>query len=102
LQSGIQVDPPKTKTVKVISEEKVVITINKAQNIYIGNNPVNINKLGATVISQMRGERNQALFIRCDQAAPFGAFAMVLDALKQSRLTNINIVTEPLSTKGTS
>ena len=34
LQSGIQVDLPKTKTVKVISEEKVVITIDKAQNIY--------------------------------------------------------------------
>jgi len=100
LQSGIQVDLPKTKTVKVISEEKVVITIDKAQNIYVGNSPVNIHKLAATVIDQLHGAGNQPIFIRCDQAVPFGAFATVIDALKQAGLTNVNIVTEPLSTKG--
>jgi biopolymer transport protein TolR len=102
LQSGIQVDLPKTKTVKVVSEEKVVVTVDKSQNIYVGNNPVNIHKLGASVLDQLHGAGNQPIFIRCDQAVPFGAFAAVVDALKQANLTNINIVTEPLSTKGTS
>jgi len=32
----------------------------------------------------------------------FGAFAKVVDALKQANLTNLHIVTEPLSTKETS
>ncbi|MBI3484827.1 MAG: biopolymer transporter ExbD, partial [Acidobacteria bacterium] len=31
LQSGIEVDLPKTKTVKEISEERLVITIDRAQ-----------------------------------------------------------------------
>jgi biopolymer transport protein TolR len=101
LQSGIEVDLPKTKTVKVISQEKVVITIDKAESIYLGNNPVNIHKLGAAVLDQLHGAGNQPVFIRCDQAVPFGTFATVVDALKQASLTNINIVTEPLSTKGT-
>lgn len=100
LQSGIEVDLPKTKTVKVISQEKVVVTIDKAQNIYVGNNPVNIHKLGATVLDQLHGAGNQPVFIRCDQTVPFGAWATAVDALKQANLTNINVVTEPLSTKG--
>ena len=100
LQSGIQVDVPKTKTVKVISEEKVVVTIDKAQNIYVGNNPVNIHKLGATIVGQLRGAGNPPVYIRCDQAVAFGAWATVVDTLKQAGLTNINVVTEPLSTKG--
>ena len=100
LQSGIEVDLPKTKTVKVVSEEKVVVTIDKGQNIYLGNAPMNIHKLGAGVLDQLRGAGNQPVFIRCDQAVPFGTFATVIDALKQAGLTNINIVTEPLSTKG--
>jgi biopolymer transport protein TolR len=100
LQSGIEVDLPKTKTVKVVSQEKVVVTIDKAQNIYLGNNPVNIHKLGVAVLDQLHGSGNQPVFIRCDQAVPFGTFATVIDALKQANLTNINIVTEPLSTKG--
>jgi biopolymer transport protein ExbD/biopolymer transport protein TolR len=31
---------------------------------------------------------------------PFGAFASVMDAVKQSGITNVSIVTQPLDTKG--
>jgi len=102
LESGIEVDLPKTKTVKVASEEKVVVTIDKKQTIYVGNDPVNIHRLGSFVLDQMRGAGTTPVFVRCDQAVPFGAFAQVIDALRQANLTNINIVTEPLSTRGTS
>jgi biopolymer transport protein TolR len=100
LESGIEVDLPKTKTVKVISQQKVVITIDKRQNIYVGNDPINIHVLGQTVQQRLKGSGTTPVFIRCDQAAPFGAVAKVMDALKQANVTNLNIVTEPLSTKG--
>jgi len=100
LESGIEVDLPKTKTVKVISEQKVVVTIDKKQNIYVGNDPVNIHLLGDTVLKRLKGAGNTPVFIRCDEAAPFGAVAKVMDALKQANVTNLNVVTEPLSTKG--
>jgi len=45
LESGIEVDLPKTKTVKAIATEKVVVTIDKRQTLYVGNDPVNINLL---------------------------------------------------------
>ena len=100
LESGIEVDLPKTKTVKVISEERVVVTIDKRQTIYVGNDPVNIHKLGDVIRKQTKGSDKAPVYIRCDQAVSFGAFAQVVDALKQANLTNINIVTEPLNTKG--
>jgi len=102
LESGIEVDLPKTRTVKIISEEKVVVTIDKRQTVYVGNDPVNINRLGVAVLERLRGSGESPVFIRCDQAVPFGAFAKVIDALKQANLSNINVVTEPLSTRGTS
>lgn len=102
LESGIEVDLPKTKTVKVISEEKVVVTIDKRQTIYVGNDPVNIHLLGETILKRAKGSPNPPVFLRCDQTAPFGAVARVMDALQQAKLTNLNIVTEPLSTKGES
>jgi biopolymer transport protein TolR len=100
LESGIEVDLPKTKTVKVLSEERVVVTIDKRQTIYVGNDPVNIHRLGAVIHDHLKGSEKAPVYIRCDQAVPFGAFAQVIDALKQAKLTNINIVTEPLNTKG--
>ena len=101
LESGIEVDLPKTRTVKVVSDEKVVVTIDKRQTVYVGNDPVNVHRLGSYVLDHLKGAGESPVFIRCDQAVPFGAFAQVIDALKQANLTNINIVTEPLSTKGT-
>ncbi|MGD1156302.1 MAG: biopolymer transporter ExbD [Terriglobia bacterium] len=99
LESGIEVDLPKTKTVKVVSDEKVVVTVDKKQNIYVGNDPVNIHRLGVYVLDQLKGAGTQPVFVRCDQNVPFGAFAQVVDALKQANLTDLNIVTEPLETK---
>ena len=99
LETGIEVDLPKTKTVKVLSEEKVVITIDKKQTIYVGNDPVNIHRLAETVLGQLKGTGTEPVFIRCDQSVSFRAFARVVDTLKQASLTNLNIVTEPLETK---
>jgi biopolymer transport protein ExbD/biopolymer transport protein TolR len=99
LESGIEVDLPKTHTVKPISDEKVVVTIDKRQTIYVGNDPVNIHRLGSYVLDHLRGAGGTPIFIRCDQKVPFGAFATVVDALKQAHLTNLNVVTEPLETK---
>lgn len=100
LESGIQVDLPKTKTVKLVSEEKIVVTIDKRQTIYVGNDPVNIHRVGSFVLEHLKGAGETPVFVRCDTSVPFGAFAQVVDALKQAHLTNLNIVTEPLSTKG--
>ena len=41
LQSGIEVNVPKTRTVKEITEERMVISINKQQRVFLGNDPVN-------------------------------------------------------------
>ena len=101
LESGIEVDLPKTRTVKVLSEERVVVTIDKRQTIYVGNDPVNIHRLGDVILKHLKGSDKSPVYIRCDQVVSFGAFAEVVDALKQAKLTNINIVTEPLNTKGT-
>ena len=101
LESGIEVDLPKTHTVKAVDVEKVVITIDRRQTLYIGNDAININLLGSTVSQRLQGSTSTPVFIRADQTVPFGTFARVVDTLKQAGVTNINIVTEPLSTKGT-
>ncbi len=96
LQSGIEVDVPKTRTVKEITEERTVISINKDQRVFLGNDPVNINEIGAKLKQKFRDPRGQAIFVRCDENVPFGAFATVMDAVKSTGITNVSIVTQPL------
>jgi len=99
LQSGIEVEVPKTKTVKEISEERLVITIDKDQRVFLGNDPININEIADRLHDKIRDPQGQSVFIRSDENVPFGAFATVMDAVKQTGITNVSIVTQPLITK---
>jgi biopolymer transport protein ExbD/biopolymer transport protein TolR len=96
LQSGIEVNVPKTRTVKEITEERIVITINKDQRVFLGNDAININQIAASLKQKIRDPRRQFIFVRADENVPFGAFATVMDAVKQSGITNVSIVTQPL------
>ena len=99
LQSGIEVEVPKTKTVKEITEERLVITIDRDQKVYLGNDPININQIAERLHEKIRDPQGQSIFIRSDENVPFGAFATVMDAVKQTGITNVSIVTQPLDSK---
>jgi len=77
LQSGIELNLPRTRTVKEITEERMVISINKQQRVFLGNDAININEIGATLKKKIRDPQHQAVFVRADEDVPFGAFAIV-------------------------
>ena len=97
LQSGIEVDVPKTRTVKEITEERLVITIDKQQRVFFGNDPINVNLIADTLRRKVRDPQHQSIFLRADENVPFGAFATVMDAVKQAGISNVSIVTQPLN-----
>lgn len=98
IQSGIDVSVPKTRTVKEITEERMVITINKDQRVFLGNDGININEIGPRLRQKVRDPRHQSIFVRADENVPFGVFATVMDAVKQAGFANVSIVTQPMET----
>src|SRR5436305_7460698 len=68
LQSGIEVSVPHTRTVKEITEERIVISIDKSQKVYFGNDPININQIAATLKKKVRDPQHQAIYLRSDEA----------------------------------
>ncbi|MGC2527706.1 MAG: biopolymer transporter ExbD [Candidatus Acidiferrum sp.] len=96
LQSGIEVDVPKTQTIKEIDEVRLVVTIDKNQLIYIGDTPVNIHRLGDQVKAKLKKPQD-SVFLRADETIPFGTFAKVVDTLRVAGINNISIVTQPLT-----
>src|SRR3954471_6610917 len=54
LQSGIEVSVPKTRTVKEITEERLVISIDKEQRVFLGNDSININEIGPKLKEKLR------------------------------------------------
>ena len=98
LQSGIEVAVPQTRTVNQLTEERTVVSIDHEQRVFLQDKPVNLNELPAL----LRGKdgrggdpAKKVIYLRADQKVPFGAFASVMDAVKQAGITNISIVTRP-------
>ncbi|HTA60753.1 MAG TPA: biopolymer transporter ExbD [Candidatus Baltobacteraceae bacterium] len=96
LQSGIEVDVPKTHTVKEITQQRLVVTMDKNQLIYLGNDPINIHQLADKIKKQSKSQKD-VIFLRADETVPFGAFCSVIDTLRVSGISNISIVTQPIN-----
>ena len=97
LQSGVIVAIPKTRSVNQLTEERMVVTIDKDQNVFLQDKPVNVNELPARLRSVGTAEPSKrVIYLRADERVPFGAFASVMDAVKQAGITNISIVTRPI------
>jgi biopolymer transport protein ExbD/biopolymer transport protein TolR len=95
LQSGIVVAVPQTRSVNQLTEEHTVITIDKDQNVFLQDKPVNIHDL-AEQLGHTPKNTKRVVYVRADQKVPFGSFASVMDAVKQAGITNISIVTQPI------
>jgi len=100
LQSGIEVSVPKTRTVREITEQRVVLTIDREGGIFLGDNPINIHDIPQKLRQPGADPSKQVIYLRADQRVTFGIFASVMDAVKQAGITNISIVTQPLEKAG--
>jgi biopolymer transport protein TolR len=101
LQSGVEVAVPHTRSVNQLTEERTVITIDKDQNVFLNqggaDKPVNVNSLASLLQNTQSKGGKKVVYVRADEKVPFGAFASVMDAVKQAGITNISIVTQPLN-----
>ena len=96
LQSGIEVDVPKTHTVSEMTQQRLVVTMDKNQLIYLGNDPINIHQLADKIKKQSKSQKD-VIYLRADETVPFGAFCTIIDTLRQSGISNISIVTQPIN-----
>jgi biopolymer transport protein TolR len=95
IQSGIEVTVPKTRTVKELTQERLVVTINREQVLFVDNTRININELEARLKARIKDPTQAMIYLRADEEVPFGSIAKVMDRAKQAGIININVVTQP-------
>ena len=100
LQSGIDVAIPHTRLTATLTEERMVVTIDKDQNIYLqaggADKQVNLADLPGLLDAKSKDPAKKTVYVRADERVQFGAFASVMEAVKRAGITNISIVTQPI------
>ena len=95
-QSGIDVNVPKTQVVRELAEEKLVVSIDKEQHLFLQNAAVNVNELGDKIREKLLDPTRQSVYLQADQSVPWQTVATVMERLTLAGIVNITVVTQPL------
>jgi biopolymer transport protein TolR len=97
MMQGVDVNLPHTKTQPIASEEeRLVISITGKQEIYLNEYKISLKTLQRKLETIYENRPDRAVFLRADEALPYGFVMEVMAAVRQSGIKRIGMVTEPL------
>jgi biopolymer transport protein ExbD len=91
MDSGIEIDVPKTKTVATVTKDLPIVSINKAGELFLGKRPVDINTLVDEIHTRYPGQN--AVYVKGDRQASWEIGVDVMSQLGNAKF-GINVVTE--------
>jgi biopolymer transport protein ExbD/biopolymer transport protein TolR len=95
IQSGIDIQVPRTQTVRELNELRIVVQMDAEQLLYLQSQPININELGSRLVALEPDPLQRRVYLMVDESVPFGAAAVVMASLQAAGVQAIQIVTEP-------
>ena len=102
-QQGVDVNLPrvKAKTMKV-SEDMIVVTIDKNLKVYINSEEIGINELPDKLNEIYALRKNKSIFLKADKDVVYGDFVKIVSVIKSSGIEQLGMITEvPKKNKGT-
>ncbi|HUH66844.1 MAG TPA: biopolymer transporter ExbD [Syntrophales bacterium] len=95
LQMGIDVNLPKVKSKSIdVTEEKLVLTINGAKEIFINKNKVPVSGLSAKLESIFANRIDREVFMRADKNVPYGFVVEVMSEVRKAGVDRLGMITE--------
>lgn len=99
LQTGIEVQLPKTRTVSAVDpEQRAVITINRNELLFYRSEMINFSQLGTRLREEV-GSSNESIFLQADEDVPWKTIVAVVDEIRQTGYPTINLVTRPFQSE---
>ncbi len=99
LQSGIEVDLPKTQAAPVQEDaEGVVITIDKKGGIYINDVWSRLDNFEPQLDRAMKAKGTHDVYIRGDSTIPYGLAIDVIGRIRAMGVEGIGLITTPPTT----
>jgi biopolymer transport protein TolR len=93
IQAGIKVQLPKAKSTVIKETDAVVISVNKDGEVFINNEKVEDDKLGAA-LSTLKMVGEERVFVRADQDVPYGWVMRVIGEVKAAGINDVGMITE--------
>jgi biopolymer transport protein TolR len=100
MTTGLEVDLPKTRAPRMDrEEEKLLLTIDKQQKVFLGETEVAYDKLEQALTTNERLQRDKEIYLQADETVPYGFVAKVMALLRRGGIDKVGLVTDPLASE---
>ncbi len=91
---GIDVRLPKTETGSDATEERLIVSVDRDNNVFLNDRPVNLHLLTDRLKAEMKRSGVEFVFLRADQDVPYGRVMLVMDQIKKAGADRVGMVTQ--------
>jgi len=102
MSRGLDVNLPKSDANTIKSEDRIVITVTRGQEVFVEKERIDIAKLGDVLGAIRKGKPQINVYLRADRNAPYGAVVQVMDVVKRAGIDRLGMVTEAVAPGGES
>ena len=100
IQQGVKVDLPDAKAQAMPSDAKItVLTLTKDRKVFLGDEELRWDQLRTLLTTNKKLKTDKEVYLHADRNLPYGVVVDVMDMLKDAGVTNLGMVTDPLSQK---
>ena len=98
MQGGVEVKVPRARTESVPSDEGLVISIDRAGQIFVGSARVDWEQFETLFPQLVREKGANSVYLRADEGVPYGTVVRVLGAMKAADVASVGLIAEPEQT----
>ncbi|MBN1474577.1 MAG: protein TolR [Syntrophaceae bacterium] len=96
LSMGIDVNLPRVKSKSVdVTEEKLVLTITEAREIFLNKNKMQLGELNFKLEAIFSNRIDREVFLRADRSVPYGFVVQVMSEVRKAGVDKLGLITEP-------
>lgn len=96
MQMGIDVNLPRVKAKAMdVSEEKLVLTINGAKEIFLNKTRIPLPGLGTKLKHIFASRIEREVYLRADRNVPYGFVVEVMAEVRKAGVDKLGMITEP-------
>jgi biopolymer transport protein ExbD/biopolymer transport protein TolR len=104
LQKGVSVDMARVHNPRVMQaadkEDATVLAITRDGKVYLGADPIAIDKITAKVKDRVADKLDRTVYIKSDARAKYGDVVTVVDAVRAAGVDAVGLLAEKVQTRG--
>ena len=97
LYRGMDITLPTSSTNTIKPEERVVLTVERDQKVYVDKDSVPVGVLESKLRTIKQRNSDVSVFLRADRDVPYGIVVQVMDSVKRAGIEKLGMVTDPES-----